>query len=147
MSKNIKNKLLMLIALNCYSKSQIKELSKNWKPDTIKSICECVINIIDKNIKVRDQEQRKIHKNRDKIRELVNPRRISQKKRKKISRRKTWFLSSLVVACPWNFGGSPLGECHRSIHDQREEIRHGGTGGVWNATQQSRNTSDLLHQP
>ena len=89
MSKNIKNKLLMLIALNCYSKSQIKELSKNLKPDTIKSICECVINIIDKNIKVRDQEQRKIHKNRDKIRELVNPRRISQKKRKKISTRKT----------------------------------------------------------
>ena len=54
MSKNIKKNLLMLIALNCYSKSQKIESSKNLKPDTIKTIWECVIYIMDKNIKASD---------------------------------------------------------------------------------------------
>ena len=54
MYKNIKKNLLMLIALNCYSKSQKIELSKNLKPDPIKAICECFINIMDKNIKASD---------------------------------------------------------------------------------------------
>ena len=67
MSKNIKKNLLMLIALHCSSKAQKKELLKHLKPDTIKAICECVINIINKNIKVSDPEKRKINKNRDKI--------------------------------------------------------------------------------
>ena len=56
---------------------------KHLKPDTIKAICECVIIIIYKNIKVSDQEKGKINGNRDKIRELVNPR-TSQRKRKEI---------------------------------------------------------------
>ena len=80
MSKNIKKNLPML---NCSSKSQKKELLKHLKPDTIKAICECVIDIINKNIKRSDQEKSKINRNRDKIRELVNPR-TSQKKRKEI---------------------------------------------------------------
>ena len=46
-------------------------------------ICECTINIINRNIKVSDQEKRKINRNCDKIRELVNPK-TSQKKRKRI---------------------------------------------------------------
>ena len=80
MSKNIKKNLTMLIALHCSSKAQKKELLKHLKPDTIKAICECVINIIKKYIKVSDQEKRKINRNHDKIGELVN-RRTSHKKR------------------------------------------------------------------
>ena len=82
MSKNIKKNLPTLIALHCSSKAQKTELLKHLKPDTIKAICECTINIINRNIKVSDQEKRKINRNRDKIRELVNPK-TSQKKRKK----------------------------------------------------------------
>ena len=50
-----------------FFQAQKKELLKHLKPDTIKAICECVINIINKNIKVSDPEKRKINKNRDKI--------------------------------------------------------------------------------
>ena len=82
MSKNIKKNLPTLIALHCSSKEQKTELLKHLKPDTIKAICECTINIINRNIKVSDQEKSKINRNRDKIRELVNPK-TSQKKRKK----------------------------------------------------------------
>ena len=39
--------------------------------DAIKAICECVIKIINKNIKVSDQEERKMNRNHDKIRELM----------------------------------------------------------------------------
>ena len=56
---------------------------KHLKSDTFKAICECIINIINRNIKGSDQEKRKIDRNRDKIRQLVNPK-TSQKKRKKI---------------------------------------------------------------
>ena len=56
----------MLIALHCSSKVQKEELLKHFKPDTIKAICECVINIINKNIKVNDQEKRK-------IKDIINP--------------------------------------------------------------------------
>ena len=83
MPKNIKKNLPMLIVLHCSSKAQKKELLKHLKPGTIKAICECTINIINTNIEVSDQEKRKINRNRDKIRELVNPK-TSQKKRKKI---------------------------------------------------------------
>ena len=83
MSKNIKKNLSMLIALHCSSKAQNKELLEHLKPDKIKVIPECVINIINKNIKVSDQEKRKINSNRDKIRELVNQK-TSQNKRKEI---------------------------------------------------------------
>ena len=83
MSKNIKKNLYMSIVLHCSSKVQKKKLLKHLKPDTIKAICECTINIINKNIKVSDQEKREINRNRDKIRELVNPK-TPQKKRKKI---------------------------------------------------------------
>ena len=73
----------MLIALHCSYKAQREELLKDLNPDTIKAIRECVINIINKNDKVSDQEKRKINRNRDKIRELVNLR-TSRKKRKEI---------------------------------------------------------------
>ena len=73
----------MLIALHCSYKAQKEELLKDLKPDAIKAIRECVINIINKNDKVSDQEKRKINRNRDKIRELVNLR-TSRKKRKEI---------------------------------------------------------------
>ena len=59
----------MLIVLDCSSKAQKKELLKHLKPDTIKAICECTTNIINRNIKVSDLEKRKINGNRDKIRE------------------------------------------------------------------------------
>ena len=59
--RSIKNNLPMLITLQCSSKAQKKELLKHLKPDTIKAMCECVINIINKNIKVSDQEKRKIN--------------------------------------------------------------------------------------
>ena len=48
------NYLPILIVLHCSSKAQKKELIKYLKPDTIKAIGECVINIIKKNIKVSD---------------------------------------------------------------------------------------------
>ena len=67
MSKNIKKNLTMLIALHCSSKAQKKELLKHLKPDTIEVVCECAINLINKNIKVSDQERRKINRNRDNI--------------------------------------------------------------------------------
>ena len=84
MSKDIKKNLPMLMAIYCSSKGQKKELLKHLKPDTVKAMCECVINIINKNIKVTDQEKRKINRNRDKIWELVNPRTSQKTKRKKI---------------------------------------------------------------
>ena len=83
MSKNIKKNLPMLIALCCSSKAQKKELFKHLKSDTIKATCECTTSIINSNIKVSDQEKRKINRNHDKIRELVNPKK-SQKKREDI---------------------------------------------------------------
>ena len=48
------NYLPILIVLHCSYKAQKKELIKYLKPDTIKAIGECVINIIKKNIKVSD---------------------------------------------------------------------------------------------
>ena len=90
MSNNIKKNLSMLIALHCSSKAQRKELIKNLKPDTVKAICECTIDIIDRNIKGSHQEKRKVNRYGDKIRELVNPK-TSQKKRKVI------FLNPLLA--------------------------------------------------
>ena len=97
MSKNIKKNLPMLIVLHSSSKAEKKELLKHLKPDTIKAICECSINIINRNLKVSDQEERKINRNRDKIRELVNPK-TSQKKRKEILlQERGAFLASLLA--------------------------------------------------
>ena len=55
------------------------------------------INIINRNIKVSDQEKRKINRNRDKIRELVNLK-ISQKNRKEILVQGGVFLAPLLAS-------------------------------------------------
>ena len=108
MSKNIKKNLPMLIVLHSSSKAEKKELLKHLKPDTIKAICECSINIINRNLKVSDQEERKINRNRDKIRELVNPK-TSQKKRKEILlQERGAFLASLLAPVLWILVGPLL---------------------------------------
>ena len=57
---------------------------EHLKPNTLEAICECVINnIINKNIKMSDQEEKKINKSWDKIWELINLT-ASQKKGKEI---------------------------------------------------------------
>ena len=63
MSNSINKNLPMLIELHCSSKAQKKKI----ETFTIKAICECTINIIDRNIKVSDQEKRKINRDCDKI--------------------------------------------------------------------------------
>ena len=87
----------MLIALHCSSKAQKKELIKNLKPDTVKAICECTIDII----KGSHQEKRKVNRYGDMIRELVNPK-TSQKKRKVI------FLTPLLAPVLGSLVGSIL---------------------------------------
>ena len=87
----------MLTALNCSSKSQKKELLQHLKPDTVKAICECVINIINKNINVKDQEKRKINRNRDKIRELMNLRTSQKKWREILVQEGGAFLAPLLA--------------------------------------------------
>ena len=115
MSKNIEKNVSVLIALHCSSTARKKELLKHLKPDTIKAIYECVIDIINKNIRVSDQEKRKINRNHDKIRELVNLR-TSQKKRKEILVQERGAFLAPSGAFLWKFGGSPHEEYHRSIN-------------------------------
>ena len=85
----------MLIALHCSSKAQKKELLKHLKPDTIEVVCECAINLINKNIKVSDQERRKINRNRDNIWELVNQRTFQKKRKENLVQEGGDFLASL----------------------------------------------------
>ena len=73
----------MLIALHGTSNKERKELLKKLKPNTVKAICDCAINIINKRIKVTEEEKKKINRHRDKIRELVHPK-TSQRRRKKL---------------------------------------------------------------
>ena len=100
--------------LNCSSRSQKEKLLKYLKPYTIKAICECAINIINKNIKVSDQETRKINRNRDKVRELVNTRTLQKKRKKILVQEGDAFLAHFTSVRPWKFGGSPLEGDHRS---------------------------------
>ena len=67
---------------------------------------------------------------------------IAKEKERNFSRRRRYFLSPLSRIHPWNFGGFPLERYHRRINGWREEIRRGYTGGVWNTTHKSRNTSE-----
>ena len=120
----------MLRALRCSSKAQKEELLKHLKPHTIKAICECVINIINKNIKVSDQEKRKINQNCDNIRELVNSR-TSQKKGKEILVQEGGaFLGPILVSVLGSLVSPLLKGITGSINGRREEIRRGCTGGV-----------------
>ena len=86
-----------LIALPSSSKAKKKELLKHLKPDTIKVICECTINIINRNIKVSNWEKRKINRNRDKIRKLVNPRTSKKKKKEILVQEGGAFLAPLLA--------------------------------------------------
>ena len=113
MSKNSKKNLPMLIELHCFSKAQEKQLLRHLKPDAIKAICEWVINIVSKYIKKSDHEKRKINRNHNKIRDLVNPT-TSKKKRKEILVQKgDAFLASLLVPVL----GSLVGPVLKSIKE------------------------------
>ena len=95
----------MLIALHCSSKAQKKELLKHLKPDTIKTICECAISIINKNIKVSDPEKGKSTKIAIRF---ENSGIQEHRKRRGIQEHRTR---------PWKFGGSPLEGYHRRTDD------------------------------
>ena len=110
MSKNMPNNknLHMLIALHGSSKSQEKELLKHLNPYTIKAICERTINIISRSIKESDQEKRKINKNCDKIRELVNPKTSSKKRKEILVQEGSAFLALLLAPILRSLVGSLL---------------------------------------
>ena len=93
----------MLIALHCSSKAQ----KKKFETFTIKAICECTINIIDRNIKVSDQEKTKSTEIvvRLRTRGFEN---ITNEEEKYFSTERRCFLSPLTYTRPWNFGGYPL---------------------------------------
>ena len=70
-------------------------------------ICECTVNIINRNIKVSDQEKRKLSRYRDAIRELVNLK-TSQKKRKEILVQEGGsFLAPLLASSLGSLVGPP----------------------------------------
>ena len=111
----------MLIALNSSSKALKKELLKHLKPDTIKVICECVINnTINKNIKVSDQVKRKIKRNCNKIWELVNLRTSQKKKKEKLVQEGGAFLGL-------SYSQPSLEVWWVSTNDWRDEILRGST--------------------
>ena len=89
---------------------------KHLKPDTIKVICEYVINIINKNIVVRDQEKRKINRNRNKIQELVNPGTSQKKKKEILVQEGGAFVARLLAPVLGSLVGPLLKGYHRSVN-------------------------------
>ena len=109
MSKTIKENVPMLTALHCSFKAQKKKgLRKHLKPHTIKAICECVISIINNNIKVSDQAKKKINRNHDRNRKFVNPRTSQKKKKKILVQEGGAFLTPLLAPVLGSFVGPLL---------------------------------------
>ena len=77
------------------------ELFLNYlKPDTIKAICEYVINIINKNTKVSDQEKEKVNINGSrtiKDSRTHEPKHITKEKEKKLVQEGRAFLAPLLA--------------------------------------------------
>ena len=100
MSKNIKKNLQNLKNIDSiteFFQSKEKRIIEHLKRDTIKVICECTINIINRNIKVSNWEKRKTNRNRDKIRKLVNPRTSKKKKKEILVQEGGAFLAPLLA--------------------------------------------------
>ena len=71
--------------------------------ELIASICECIDNLLNKNIPVSDNDRKKMHKYRGAMRKLVQKSKLVEKK--KILKQNGGFLQFLIPAAISALGG------------------------------------------
>jgi len=92
--ERIKNNLDLLKKLSNCNKSQRKYILQKGKKEFIFSICECVLNFINGNIKTDDETFEKLKKYKSTLRKLLE--KSSLKKKKELFVQKGGFLQILL---------------------------------------------------
>ncbi len=92
--ERIKNNLDLLKKLSNCNKSQRKYILQKGKKELIFSICECVLNFINGNLKTDDETFEKLKKYKSTLRKLLE--KSSLKKKKELLVQKGGFLQILL---------------------------------------------------
>lgn len=77
-----------------------KAIVSNCNKDLLNSICECVLNVLNGNIRISDCTKRKLRKFRTSLRSLIDKRRPLVSKRRVIQQRGGFLLPLLSAVLP-----------------------------------------------
>ena len=81
MSKKIKRNFIKLVELGSSNPSVRSRILKNCSPDLITAICECAENILNGNVKVTENQRRRLQCHKGMLRKLRKKRQNANKKR------------------------------------------------------------------
>ena len=81
--QRIKNNLSYLDALTKCKKTRLNSMIQNADKDVILTICECILNCLNGNIKIDEIAKKKLIRHKEELRELAKPKKKSAIKHKK----------------------------------------------------------------
>lgn len=92
----VKNNLDYLkILCNCKQK-MLKSIVANSDKEFINCICECVLNCLNGNVKLNDEEKRKLKKHKNTLRELLDKKKSIKRKKLLLTQHGGGFLPFLI---------------------------------------------------
>jgi hypothetical protein len=94
MSEQIKRNFDSLKILSCCPKKMRNSIIRSAPKDLIDSICECILNLLNGNVVLKDIDKQKLDKHKSSLRKLLK--RISLKEKKKVLIQKGGFLQILL---------------------------------------------------
>jgi hypothetical protein len=94
--KRLKQNMHLITSFRKLNKAQQKQIGKNIDSEQLKFVCECCMNILNKNIPLGDDLKQHLFKHREKIRTLAN-RKCTLKRKKKLIQT-GGFLGALFTA-------------------------------------------------
>jgi hypothetical protein len=96
MTERIKRNIGMLNAIHSCSKEDKKLLLKAAKPDLVKAVCDCVVNVVHGRVPISNQVKGKLRKKIKVLKELTNPRKSTARKKKLLVQHGGGLLSSIL---------------------------------------------------
>jgi ABC-type dipeptide/oligopeptide/nickel transport system ATPase subunit len=94
--KRVQNNLELLKLLCKCKKKMLKAIIQTSDKELVYCICECILNIVNGNVKVGDEEIKKLKKYKNVLRELLSKYKPMKSKKKILIQHGSGFLPILI---------------------------------------------------
>lgn len=96
MTQRMRKNFPMLKALHSCSKSNQKQILKAAKPELIKAVCDCIVNVVYGKVPINTQNKTKLRKKIKVLKELTDPKKPTLRKKKLLVQHGGGILSSIL---------------------------------------------------
>lgn len=96
MTKRIIKNLELIKALHQCKAAEKKQLLKVARPELVNAVCDCIHNVIQGKVSINDYQKRKLKAKKNILRQLVDRKNKSIKRKKILTQHGAGFLDSIL---------------------------------------------------